>query len=119
MLFYSIALMVAIIWGVLLSAYLVYYHYRGKGTRGIVRFLAMGISLAAVNSLLLTLTIWPPLDAVTLVLTCAWVIGWLAVTRQVWQQRAKIGLTGSGRYHDGTGEGEADAAVHANGGLRP
>ncbi|TDA70142.1 MAG: hypothetical protein D9V47_02530 [Clostridia bacterium] len=115
MLFYSIALTVAIIWGVLLSAYLVYYHYRGRGTRGMIRFLAMGISLAAVNALLLTLVIWPPLDAISLVLTCAWVAGWLLVSRQVWQQRAKSGLTGSSRY---PGEGEADAAVHANGSLR-
>lgn len=115
MLLYSIALTVAIIWGVLLSAYVVYYHYRGRGTRRMVRFLAMGISLAAVNTLLLTLVIWPPLDAATLVLTCAWVVGWLAVTRQVWQQRAKGGLTESSRH---PGEGEADAAVHANGGLR-
>lgn len=75
---------VAVVWSFLLTRYLTYHRWRRGG------WLALGLVLAVINSILLIWVIWPPLEVLSLVAVGLWVAALVALGYRRVPQEVKV-----------------------------
>lgn len=75
---------VAVVWSFLLARYLTCHRWRRGG------WLPLGLVLAVINSILLVLVIWPPLEVLSLVAAGLWVAASVALGYRRVPQEVKV-----------------------------